>query len=292
MDDPRDPLTAGPNSGSPRMGRTWAPLTLAAGKRDLTLTQPWTNAAGMLGFSDEARRLVDLARLGAFITNPVSLQPRSPASGPRLVGFPGGFLLHTGHPNPGLSEVIRRHRRRWAELPCPVIVHLLLRTPEEAAQMAERLEPIEGVAALELGLETMAPEHVAATVDMASASQRPILVRLPLGSSWEAAQAAALAGAAAITLGPPRGALPAPTGGILRGRLYGPALFPLALQAVSLLARQVDCPVIGSGGLYSSEALQAMLAAGAAAVQLDTVLWTEPETVLGNPGDSLPSSGG
>jgi NAD(P)H-dependent flavin oxidoreductase YrpB (nitropropane dioxygenase family) len=40
-------------------------------------------------------------------------------------------------------------------------------------------------------------------------------------------------------------------------------------------------PVVGAGGIYAREAMEAMFAAGASAVQLDGVLWTEPEAVLG-----------
>lgn len=259
------------------------PLTLSTGKHDLTLDPAWTNATGMLGFSNEARDLVDLSRLGAMVTNPVSLAPRSPARGPRMLEFPGGFLLHTGHPNPGLTEVLRRHRRRWARMPCPVIVHLLAQTPEEVGRMAERLEAVEEVAAIELGLGETDPQTVAAMVTAAGASQRPIIAHLPLGSGAQLAQAAARAGAAAIALGAPRGALPDPGGAIVHGRLYGHAMLPTALQAVTQLARLVDCPLIAGGGITSRQAAEAMLAAGAAAIQFDSVLWTEPEAVLESP---------
>ena len=79
-------------------------------------------------------------------------------------------------------------------------------------------------------------------------------------------------GLAALSLGPPRGLLPAPDGGLARGRLYGPAVFPLALATVKALSR-FGVPVIGGGGVYRMEQAEAMLGAGAMAVQLDAVLW-------------------
>ncbi|RPI29157.1 MAG: hypothetical protein EHM70_15985 [Chloroflexota bacterium] len=54
--------------------------------------------------------------------------------------------------------------------------------------------------------------------------------------------------------------------------MYGPAVFPFALEAVRALA-QSGTPVIGAGGVYTPEQAEAMLAAGALAVQLDAVLW-------------------
>jgi dihydroorotate dehydrogenase (NAD+) catalytic subunit len=105
-----------------------------------------------------------------------------------------------------------------------------------------------------------------------AAGELPVLARLPLERILELAETAISAGAAAISLCPPRGVLPDSDGKLLRGRLYGPALFPLALAAVQALARS-GLPVIGACGVYQPEDIEAMLAAGALAVQLDSVLW-------------------
>ena len=90
-------------------------------KFDLTISPPLMNAAGTLGFAP----VVELAGLGAFITNPLSLGSRTPAQSRAAPAFPGGILIHSGYPNPGLKAVIRRYARRWSNLNMPVIVHLL-----------------------------------------------------------------------------------------------------------------------------------------------------------------------
>jgi len=59
---------------------------------------------------------------------------------------------------------------------------------------------------------------------------------------------------------------------LLHGRLYGPAIFPQALEATNDLVER-GIPVVAAGGIYSSTQIDAMLAAGARAVQLDTWLW-------------------
>jgi dihydroorotate dehydrogenase (NAD+) catalytic subunit len=79
-------------------------------------------------------------------------------------------------------------------------------------------------------------------------------------------------GAAAISLGAPRGTLPGAAGKLIKGRLFGPAVFPLALEMIQRLLR-LGSPVIGGGGVYTPQQAEAMLRAGAAAVQLDAVLW-------------------
>jgi dihydroorotate dehydrogenase (NAD+) catalytic subunit len=255
-------------------------LLLSTGKRDLMIDPPLINAAGSLGYSDEARRLIDLSRLGAFITNPISLRPRKPANGPRWLSFVGGFLLHTGHPNPGLPEVVRRHRKRWATTPCPVIVHVLTRLPHEAGQIAERLEEVEGVSGIELNLSEASPMEAEALVSSAAESHIPILAHLPIGVDEQIALAAIQAGAVALTLGPPRGTMQTPEGGLINGRMYGQSIFPLALQSLIRLVDCLDHPVLGGGGIYTREHVDIMIAAGAAGVQLDACLWTEPEVVL------------
>jgi dihydroorotate dehydrogenase (NAD+) catalytic subunit len=261
-------------------------LSLSTGKHDLDIDPPWMNAAGFLGYSDEGRRLVDPKRLGALVTSPVSLKPRSPAQARRLIEYPGGFLLHSGLAGPGLEAALRRHRHRWGALPCPVILHFLATHPDEIRPMADLVAGSDEVGGVELGLGEIGPGEAGALVGAAQASTRPVLAHLPLDRPGEVAQAAVDAGACAVVLGPPRGALRTPQGTVVRGRLYGPAIFPLALRALERLLALVHCPVIASGGVYSRQDLEIMLELGASAVQLDGVLWTEPEAALGEPATS------
>ena len=241
-------------------------------KYDLAIDPPLMNAAGSLGFAPNLHGQVDLGRLGAFVTNPVSLAVRTPAHGMRFVTYPGGFLVHTGYPNPGLSQVLRRHAGQWSRSPLPVIVHLLAQGVEDTSSMARRLETVEGVIGLEVGLPKETSAEMVVALTRAASGELPVIVRLPLERVTELATAAIAAGAAAVSLGAPRGVLPVTDGESAQGRLYGPALFPLALAAVSELAHN-GIPVIGAGGVYSQEQADAMLKAGAMAVQLDSVLW-------------------
>ena len=121
-------------------------------KLDFDFNPPWMNAAGSLGFAPEKHGPVELSRLGAFVTHPISLEKRSPAHGERCLDYPGGFLLHTGYPNPGLRAAIRRYGEGWGRTTVPVIVHLLCQRVEELAQMAQSLEGLPGVSGIELGL--------------------------------------------------------------------------------------------------------------------------------------------
>lgn len=251
-------------------------------KIDLYLDPPVMNAAGTLGFAPNPRGLLDLNLFGAFVTNPISLAARSPASGRRYQHMAGGFLLHTGHPNPGLSRVIRQQRRSWAQASIPVIVHLLAQTPAEVSQMVLRLEGLENVMGIELGLPPAIDKEAAQALVQAAAGELPIIARVHLEQVLaEASQVLPLvenmlaAGAAAISLGALRGTLAQSDGSRFSGRLYGPAVFPLALRAVENLAAE-GLPIIAAGGIYQPADQQAMLSAGAQAVQLDACLWRLP----------------
>ncbi len=245
-------------------------------KFDLTLSHPLMNAAGMLGFAPDPHGPVELANMGAFITNPVSLSPRSPALGDRLLNFSGGFLLHTGYPNPGLKSVLQHYARRWACSPLPVLVHLLAQEFAEIPIMVRRLEGLEGVMGVELGLPPGVTAQSAIELIRAALGELPVVVRIPLEQVNELAPIVLESGAAAASLAPPRGALPTSSDDrvltITRGRLYGPAIFPLALAAVQILAA-TGIPTIGAGGIYHQKQVDIMLAAGAQSVQLDAVLW-------------------
>jgi dihydroorotate dehydrogenase (NAD+) catalytic subunit len=249
-------------------------------KQDLVLRLPWLNAAGILGFGDECTSLIDPRRLGAFVTNPVSLGPRTPSRGERSARFPGGLLLHTGHPNAGFSQVVLRCHAAWRRMACPVIIHILARSPSEVIEICSQLEGLDPVAAIEVGLLEEEPELGLALIEAAGQAELPVLAHLPLNAEAAWAKEVVGAGADAVVLGPPRGGLPREPGRTLTGRMFGPCLFPLALQTVTRLAPAVGVPLLAGGGITNRQQRQAILQAGAAAAVLDIALWLDPDAVL------------
>ncbi|KAA3642906.1 MAG: hypothetical protein DWQ07_20505 [Chloroflexi bacterium] len=238
----------------------------------LHFPSPLLNASGSLGFALETDSPIDLNLLGAFITKPISRRPRQPASGQRLSHVSGGVLMHNGHPNPGLSSVLKTYAPRWAESPIPIIVHLLGGADPDLSSIVERLEMQENIMAVELGLPWDISVGEAVQITKEGLGELPLIVRLPLPRAFDLAGPVMNAGAVALSLGPPRGATLGEDGSLLRGRLYGPSNFPQAFQMVDALAEE-GYTVIGAGGVYSPDDARAMLDAGAIAVQLDTVLW-------------------
>lgn len=238
----------------------------------LHFSTPWLNAAGSLGFAPDAHSPISLAEFGAFVTNPISLRPRRASDGPRLVEHPGGVLLHTGLPNPGLANSIRRYAAKWGRAELPIIPHLMVDQPGEGRRAVLRLEELENIKAIELGLDGRVDPVLAVDLARAALGELPLLVRVPLERGLELASRLFEAGAAAISLGPPSGALLAGDGGLDHGRVYGPGVYPQAMAVVAGLAA-LEIPVIGAGGVGSRAQGEAMLKAGALAVQFDVSLW-------------------
>lgn len=246
-------------------------------KRGLSLPHSILNAAGILGWGGEHRGLIDFSCLGALVTNPVTWTPRTPAHGPNVVEVPGGVLIHTGLPNPGVRRMVRQHAHDWARLGCPVIVHLAATTLRDVARAAEVLERTEAVSGIELGLREEVPASELTQLIRAVVGGPPLLVRLPLPRAAELGEAAVRAGADALTVGAPARLTVAVNEHKLTGRFYGPEAFPLALDTVRALANlDLGVALVGAGGIFTIEQGQALLDAGATAIQVDALLWREP----------------
>lgn len=241
-------------------------------KRDLVWGQPFVNTSGTLGFTPDPRAAPALNHLGAFITNPISRVPRFPAANRACIPFAGGFLLHTGHPNPGITRAVTRFRRRWAKSPLPVIVHLLVDAPDALTEMVRKLEGLDNITAVELGLPPDCdPDRFLAIMDAGSGE-------LPLIPCVNPNQIPVILGAleqlrpVAVHLIEPRGALLARDGEIVVGRLYGPAIFPVMLEASRGLVN-AGLRVIANGGVTTRAQVDALMDVGVTAVGLGSALW-------------------
>lgn len=252
------------------------------GKNSLTLETPVMPAAGTFGYGDLYRDLIDIEKLGALVTNPVTYQAWNPASGTRVVPLDGGMLLHTGLPNPGLGKIVNKYRGAWKMLPLPVIVHVVATTPEDVRRCAVTLDREDSVSAIELGLNddvsnADAERFVQTAVEHA---EKPVIVRLPFTNVETLAEIASDAGAGAVVIsGAPRGTARDASGRLVSGRVYGPLLKPIILRIVGQMARKLPLPVIGCGAIHSAQDARDYLEAGARAVQIDSATWIQPDLI-------------
>jgi dihydroorotate dehydrogenase len=245
-------------------------------KRDLYLSKPLLNAAGSLGFSPDPRSGISFGSFGAFVTNPLSLRPRLPAAQPTVIEFSGGFLLHSGLPNPGFHSALKKYAAKWDRASLPIIVHLMADRPEEAQQMVRIFESLENVTAVQLGFAPLlADDLILLTLEMC-VGELPLIFALPHEQVLTLGPRLIQSGADAISLAPPRGAFYERDGRLVSGRLYGPSLFPRALEIVRSAAR-LGLPIIGAGGVWTDADVESMLRAGALAVETDARLWVPKE---------------
>jgi len=249
-------------------------------KRDLYFSKPLMNAAGSLGFIPNLRDFENLGGLlGAFVTNPFSLRPRLPAAKPSMIEHLGGFLLHTGLPNPGFKAGLKKYSAKWSRSDLPIIIHLMADRPEETQRMVRMLETQENVMAVELGFAPLlANDIILLTLEMCL-GEIPLIFSLPVEQILSLGPRLIQEGAQAISIAAPRGAMPLTPilspqgrGELVTGRLYGPSLFPQTLETVYSAAK-IGLPIIGAGGVWTKEDVEAMLSVGALAVQVDAVLW-------------------
>ncbi len=268
-------------------------------KRGLTLSNPVLTASGTFGNGLEYARHLEIERLGAIVSKAVSLRPRQGNPQPRIVETPAGLINSIGLQNIGLEAILRDVAPVWAGWRVPVIVNIVGESVADYVELARRLNGAPGVSGLELniscpnvesGMEFGADPRAAARLTAAVRSQTdlPLLVKLTPNAGDVLAVAAAVAEAGADALTAintfPAMAINAkerrPALGWGSGGLSGPALKPIALRLVYIIARELDIPIIGCGGITSGlDAIEFMMA-GATAVQVGTATFTNPRAPL------------
>lgn len=238
---------------------------------ELGLNTPWMNAAGFGGYLPQ-HNTEETITMGGFVTNPISLLPRSPSLTRNVLPYPGGFMLHTGSPNPGMKNVLKTYAKKWSNLAVPLWVHLLVTTPYEVQTMIRQLEETQCVSAIELGLPPDADAKSQSELIRSAVGELPFFVCVPLDSAEPAfIEKVASLGADGVVISAPRGMM-MQNGKCRQGRLYGPSLHPQMMAALHRL-RGFNLPLIAGCGIFSKEQGEAALEAGAAAVQVDAWLW-------------------
>jgi dihydroorotate dehydrogenase (NAD+) catalytic subunit len=247
---------------------------------------PILNASGCL----DALTAPDVARsLDAFVTKTVTPLRREGNPPPRIAETDGWMLNSIGLQNPGIDGWLADSLPALRALEMPLWVSVGGFSAQDYALVCERLEQIEAVGVLELNLSCPnvdeAPETAAELVAAArNATTKPLFAKLSPATSdvAESARAVADAGADGLSLvNTIRGAALdprslRPTLALGFGGASGPALRSLALHCVYACARAVDLPIVGMGGVASGADALALVAAGASAVALGTVLFSDP----------------
>ena len=241
------------------------------------------NASGCL----DALTAPEVARsLDGFVTKTITPEPREGNPPVRIAETDAGMLNSIGLANPGRKRFLAETLPTLRELGVPLWVSV---GGFSAAECAETCAALEDVEAIELNLSCPnvdeAPESAAAIVSACrAATALPLYAKLS-PAAWdiaEAARAVEAAGADGLSLVntlrglalDERTLLPKLGRGI--GGYSGPALKPVALAAVYACSAAVGIPIVGMGGVQSGLDVLELIAAGASAVALGTILFSDP----------------
>ncbi len=262
----------------------------------IKMRNPVMTASGTFGYGAEFADYLNLESIGAMITKGLSLKPKAGNPTPRIVETPGGMLNAIGLQNVGVDAFIAQKLPYLAKVDTPVIVNVYGNTLEEYGEVAARLDGLGGVAGIEVNISCpnvkqggivfgTDPQAAAEVVRLVRKStSKPLIVKLSPNVTDVVSMARACADAGAdalslintltgmaIDLDRRRPILANVTGG-----LSGPAIKPVALRMVWQVAKSVQLPIIGIGGIMNGrDALEFMLA-GASAVEVGTASFLDP----------------
>jgi dihydroorotate dehydrogenase (NAD+) catalytic subunit len=255
-------------------------------------------AAGTCGFGMELQDVIDVDRLGGFVTKSVTVEPRAGNAAPRVAEFGGGMLNSIGLANPGLEATLR-DKLPWIASTvkrAQVLVSLAGHTVDDFFTLIEGLEGADGFLGFEINLSCpndakrggppFALDLDAVTEILSGCrarTQRPLVAKLApndprLATTVERATGA---GADALTLvNTVPGLLLKPAGtaelGAGSGGMSGPALRPVGLRAVAEARAHTSLPILGVGGVCAPSDAVAYARAGASLVQVGTASFADP----------------
>ena len=269
-------------------------------KKGLKLANPVMTASGTFGYGMEYEHLFDIQKLGAIVCKGTTPEPREGNPQPRIVETAGGMLNSIGLQNVGVDALIIEKAPVWAGWQVPVIVNIAGSTIEDYALLAAKLDKVAGVAGLEVniscpnvsagGAEFGANAESAAKVTkiVRKATSLPVIVKLTPNTAEivRIAQTVAAAGADALCLiNTLRGMAiniktREPMLGNGHGGLSGPAIKPVALYMVYEVAKSVNIPIIGCGGITNAMDAIEFFMAGATAIEVGTASFTNPRAPM------------
>ncbi|MBW1979844.1 MAG: dihydroorotate dehydrogenase [Deltaproteobacteria bacterium] len=266
----------------------------------LQLKNPVMVASGTFGYGQEYVDMVRPDLLGALVVKGISLEPRPGNPPPRIWETYGGMLNAIGLQNVG-ARVFVEEKLPWLKtFAVPVIVNIFGNTLEEYRSLAAMLDGCPGIAALEINISCpnvkaggmvfgTDPHMVSQVVAMVrSATALPIITKLTpnVTDITVTARAAEQAGSDALSLINTISGMAVnvetrrPRLANVVGGLSGPAIKPIALRLVWQVVQAVSIPVIGLGGISSTEDALEFLIAGARAIQVGTANFVNPRITL------------
>ncbi len=263
------------------------------------LKNPIMTASGTFGSGQEYSEFVDLNKLGAVVTKGVANVPWPGNPTPRVAEVYGGMLNAIGLQNPGIDVFVQRDIPYLTHYDTRIIVNVCGKTTSDYIEVVERLaeQPVDMLeiniscpnvkeGGIAFGQNAASVEEI--TKEVKKYARQPVIMKLSpnVTDITEMAKAAEAGGADVISLintltgmkidvNRRKFALANRTGG-----MSGPAVHPIAVRMVYQAAQAVNIPIIGMGGVQSTEDALELILAGATAVSVGTANFTNPTATI------------
>lgn len=266
----------------------------------LSLKNPVLTASGTFGYGLEFTDFIDLNHLGGFIVKGTTLHPREGNDYPRMAETPSGMLNCVGLQNKGVDYFCEHIYPQLKDIDSNVLVNVSGSSPEDYAECAARIDALPNIPGIELNISCpnvksggmafgVTCEGAASVVKAVRQHyHKTLIVKLSPNVTDIAsiAQAVEAEGADSVSL---INTLMGMSIDVERrcsrlsigtGGLSGPCVKPVALRMVWQVAKAVQIPVIGLGGIMNATDAIEFLMAGASAVEIGTANFIDPTVTV------------
>ncbi len=271
-------------------------VNLSVNIAGLEFKNPVTTASGTFGYGEEFHDFMDVGRLGGIFVKAITGSNREGNAYPRMAETPSGMLNSVGLQNKGVDHFVKEIYPRINSFDTNIIVNVSGSTVEEYVQVAEQINELDKIPAIELNIScpnvkeggmafgTVPAMSMEVTRVVREVYKKVLMVKLSpnVTSITDIAKAVVDGGADALTLiNTLLGiAIDAenrrPVLSTITGGLSGPAIKPVALRMVWQVCKAVHVPVIGLGGIMNATDAIEFLLAGASAIQVGTANFIDP----------------
>ena len=275
-----------------------ADLKVNIGK--LELKNPVMTASGTFGYGPEYADFVELSEIGGVILKGTTLNPRQGNDYPRMAETASGMLNCVGLQNKGVDYFCEHIYPEIRDIDTNMIVNVSGSSPEDYAECAARIDALDNIPAIELNIScpNVKDGGMAFGVTCAGAASvvkavrqryhKTMIVKLSpnVTDIAEIARAVEAEGADSVSLINTLMGMAIdiekrkPMLSINTGGLSGPAVKPVAVRMVWQVAKAVNIPVVGLGGICNAhDAIEFMLA-GATAIEIGTANFLDPQVTV------------
>lgn len=275
-----------------------ADLKVNIGK--LELKNPVMTASGTFGYGPEYADFVELSEIGGVIVKGTTLNPRQGNDYPRMAETASGMLNCVGLQNKGVDYFCEHIYPEIKGIDTNMIVNVSGSSPEDYAECAARIDALDNIPAIELNIScpNVKDGGMAFGVTCAGAASvvkavrqryhKTMIVKLSpnVTDIAEIARAVEAEGADSVSLINTLMGMAIdiekrkPMLSINTGGLSGPAVKPVAVRMVWQVAKAVNIPVVGLGGICNAhDAIEFMLA-GATAIEIGTANFLDPQVTV------------